>query len=253
MNIVVITQNDPFYLRRNLDYLIRNFPKNCNFSAVVLLSPSPFGKKLNFFQKALETFNIFGLKFLIFYSFQLIKSKIQNSDVKRVLKNHKIPIIYLESSINSSDSLEKISKFNPDLLVSIAANEIFKSSLINLAPKGCINLHTSLLPKYRGLMPSFWVLKNQEEKTGVSVFFVNEGIDTGPIIVQSEISINNRTHRELISESKKLGIEAIIKAIRFIKDGKVKTLPNDDTKMTYFSFPSKEDVQEFRNTGAKFF
>ncbi len=82
---------------------------------------------------------------------------------------------------------------------------------------------------------------------------MNEGIDTGPIIVQSEISINNRTHRELISESKKLGIKAIIKAIKIIKDGKVKTLPNDDTKMTYFSFPSKEDVKEFRNTGAKFF
>ena len=253
MNIVVITQNDPFYLSKNLDYLIRNFPKNCNFSAVVLLNPSPFGKKLSLIQKALETFNVFGLKFLIFYSFQLFKSKLQNKDVKKVLNKYKIPIINLESSIYSSVSLDKISKFNPDLLVSIAGNEIFKNPLIYLAPKGCINLHTSLLPKYRGLMPSFWVLKNQEEKTGVSVFFVNEGIDTGPILVQSEILIKNMTHRELILESKKLGIKAIIKAIQIIKSGKAKPLPNDDCKMSYYSFPSKEDVEEFRKTGAKFF
>jgi len=50
-----------------------------------------------------------------------------------------------------------------------------------LAPKGCLNLHSALLPKYRGLMPSFWVLKNNENKTGVSVFFVDKGIDSGPI------------------------------------------------------------------------
>ena len=63
-------------------------------------------------------------------------------------------------------------------------NQIFKKQIIELAPKGCINLHTALLPKYRGLMPTFWVLKNNEKYTGVSVFFVDKGIDSGPIIVQ---------------------------------------------------------------------
>ena len=69
---------------------------------------------------------------------------------------------------------------------------------------GCINLHTALLPKYRGLMPTFWVLKNNEKNTGVSVFFVDEGIDSGPIIVQKNISIGNMTQQELIVKTKKL-------------------------------------------------
>ena len=125
------------------------------------------------------------------------------ASVNDLLKSKKIKIINIEGSINSSLSLNKIKNCNPDLLVSILGNQIFKRPLIDLAPKGCINLHTAFLPKYRGLMPSFWVLKNNENKTGVSVFFVDEGIDSGPIIIQKEISINNRSLEELIIYTKK--------------------------------------------------
>jgi formyltetrahydrofolate hydrolase len=96
-------------------------------------------------------------------------------------------------------------------------NQIFKSPILNLAPKGCINLHTALLPKYRGLMPTFWVMKNNEKKTGVSVFFVDEGIDSGPIIIQEKLEIGNFTQEQLIKRTKKIGMELISKSIDLIQ------------------------------------
>ena len=159
----------------------------------------------------------------------------------------------MKKSINASSSISQISKFKPDLLISIQGNEIFKSPIINLAPKGCLNLHTSLLPKYRGLMPSFWVLKNREEKTGVSVFFVDEGIDSGPILVQREVKIENMNQAQLIDVTKRVGMECIIEAINKILVGDICTLPNEDSDMTYFGFPEKKDVIAFRKAGSKFF
>lgn len=122
-----------------------------------------------------------------------------------------------------------------------------------MAPEGCLNLHTALLPKYRGLMPSFWVLKNDENYTGVSVFFVDEGIDSGPILVQKKIKIDNRTQQELIRYTKKIGMDAIIEAIELVQSGNYKLISNPDKKMTYYSFPTRKDVKEFRKKEKKFY
>lgn len=254
MKIFLITQNDPFFLSESLKYLIDNMPQHSNIVGCLVSDVSPFGKKETLFQKSKKTYSIFGLSFFLVYSYKFILSKLNRTKhVKYVLAKRKIPIIESKANINQPSSLEMIRSFDPDLLVSIAGNQIFKKNLINLAPKGCLNLHTALLPKYRGLMPSFWVLKNNEEYTGVSVFFVDEGIDSGPIVVQKRIKIGNMSQSELIRHSKKVGMDAIIEAIDLIQRDKVKLIDNNDEEMTYFSFPTKQDVKEFRKIGKKFF
>ena len=102
-------------------------------------------------------------------------------------------------------------------------------------------------------MPTFWVLKNNEKNTGVSVFFVDEGIDSGPIIVQTEVEIGNRTQKELIIHTKKLGMEAIAKSIYLIEKNEVKLIVNDACKKSYYTFPTRQDVLEFKNNGKRFF
>jgi len=161
-------------------------------------------------------------------------------------------LIKLPGSINSQASLDLISHYDPDLIISIAANQIFKSSLINLPKKGIINLHTSLLPLYRGLLPSFWVIKNKEFETGVSVFWVDEGIDSGQIIVQEKLRILGCSQSELIRYTKILGMEAIVSAVSKIMSGDNSTIANDDSKATYYSFPTRKDVKEFLRQGSKF-
>jgi len=254
MRIVVITQDDRFYLAKNIDYLIRNLPCNVVISGCVVSSVSPFGKKESFIKKAFKTFNIFGFNFFLRYSIRyLFALGSKKNKVGATLKKHFIPELQLASSINSSASLERIKQYSPDLLISIGGNEIFKRELIDLAPLGCLNLHTAPLPKYRGLMPSFWVLKNREKSTAVSVFYVDEGIDSGPILVQEKVEINGQSQEELIRETKKIGMDCILKAVSKIIANDVETIPNDDKQMTYFNFPTKNDVREFSKVGAKFF
>ena len=254
MNIVLLTQDDPFFLAENLDYLFSKMPLKIKIKGCIVFDVSPFGKKESFLRKAAKTFYIFGLSFFLRYSFLYIKNKFdKNRSVKFVLKKYSIPIISIKNDINSAQTLNYLKKYEPDLLISLAANRIFKKELIELAAKGCLNLHTALLPEYRGLMPSFWVLKNNEKKTGVSVFFVDEGIDSGPILVQKLIEIKNISWVELIQHTKRIGMQAILEAIELIYNGDFKLIENDHRKSSYYHFPQREDVKEFLKNGKKFF
>jgi methionyl-tRNA formyltransferase len=253
MKILIITQDEPFYLSSNLHYLINNLPKIHKIVGCIVSDVSPFGRRESFLKKAIKTFNIFGTKFFIYYSFKYLYSKIFKKPVRKILKINNISEICLSGSINSSKNLEIIRSYKPDLIISILGNQIFKEQLINLAPKGCINLHTAMLPKYRGLMPTFWVLKNNEKYTGVSVFYVDKGIDSGPIITQEKVKIENKTQAQLIKETKEIGMKLILKSIELINRDKVVLIPNPDKMKTYYTFPTKKDVDEFKRIGKNFF
>ena len=254
MRIILITQDEPFYLASNLAYLLTILPSPSQVVGCVVNDVSPFGKKETFSQKSKKTYNIFGTSFFLHYSIKFLKSKLDgNNTVRRVLKKNGILEIKLDKGINHPESVDKIKALQPDLLISILGNQIFKEDIINLAPKGCLNLHTALLPKYRGLMPTFWVLKNNEKYTGVSVFYVDQGIDSGPIIVQKKVPIGDRSQEELIKYTKKLGMEAIAEAVDRIEKDDVKLITNDAAAKTYFTFPTKEDVKVFRQNGKRFF
>lgn len=253
MRIIIITQKEPFYLGKNLEYLFNNLSEEHEIVGVILTEASPFGKKENFQTKVIKTYKIFGLSFFSFYALKYIYSKTFNKSISQILNQFNIREIKLGNSINSEESLELIKTYKPDLLVSILGNQIFKEPLINLAPKGCINLHTALLPKYRGLMPTFWVLKNNEKHTGVSVFFVDKGIDSGPIIIQERVEIGNKTQQQLINETKQIGMNLILKSIDLIAKGELKLIENPESEKSYFSFPTRKDVKEFKRIGKKFF
>lgn len=254
MRIVIITQNEPFYLAENIKYFLNILPSHSSVVGCVVNDVSPFGKKESFLKKAKKTFSIFGYKFFIHYTLKYLSSKLSSRmNLLKLLNSYDIPIIKLNKSINHSESVGLIRNYQPDLLISILGNQIFKSPIINLAPKGCLNLHTALLPKYRGLMPTFWVLKNNEAYTGVSVFFVDEGIDSGPIVVQKRFKIENRTQEELIKETKILGMQAIAEAIDLIENDNVTLIENSDSEKSYFSFPTRNDVTEFLKAGKRFF
>lgn len=253
MKITLITQDEPFFLSESIKFLIKHLPIGIEISSCVITKASPFGKRKSFLGKILETYKIFGLRFFIYYASKYCSSLLLGKSVKKILKSNHVKIIELVGDINSNQNVKIIKEDKPDLLISILGNQIFRKQIFDLAPKGCLNLHTALLPKYRGLMPTFWVLKNNEKKTGVSIFLVDKGIDSGPILVQKKIEINDKTQAELIRETKLLGMKAIIEAIQLIQDKKVKIIPNPDKDATYYSFPTRKDVIEFKRTGKKFF
>ena len=253
MKIVLITQNEPFFLSSTIEYVIGNLPSGCELGGVIVLNASPFGKRSSFLKRALTTFQVFGANFFLHYAYRLVKSKMLGGDVVSLLKRLHLEAIALNEPINSEASLATIDALKPDLLISIQGNQIFKEALLAIPRLGTLNLHTALLPKYRGLMPTFWVLRNRESVTGASVFFVDEGIDSGPIVVQRKIDILDMSQAELIKASKRIGAECLVEAIRKVMSGNYELLSNEDKDMTYYGFPTREDVKAFLAVGARFF
>ena len=251
--IVILTQNETMFLAPALDYFLRRVNTNCEILGAVVFEASPFGKKQNFIQKMFATIGIFGLEFVARYGVSTIWAKIFGRDVKQIFVKHGVPIIKVIGSVNSDESLSVLRSLEADLFISITGNQIFKKPLLEIPRLGTLNLHTALLPKYRGLMPSFWVLKNKEKQTGVSVFFVDEGIDSGPILVQKKINIEHISQWELIRTTKVLGMEAIIEGIELIQSGDYELIPNKENESTYYSFPTRQDVIEFKKGGNRFF
>ena len=96
MKLLIITQNEPFYLKKNLNFFIQSIELKHDLVACVLTPPSPFGKKESFIVKLTNTFKIFGACFFLYYSFQYVKSLLFNNSVKSILKKNDIPIIKLE-------------------------------------------------------------------------------------------------------------------------------------------------------------
>ena len=170
---------------------------------------------------------------------------------KTMANQYSIPI-YKTKNINSANSLNLIKDLNPDLLVSIFFNQILSKKLLDI-PQDCINIHPAYLPSYKGVSPVFWALANDEPCAGVTVHYIDEGIDTGEIIYQEEIPISpNDTEHSLYFKCCEVGTPLLLKALMDVESGSVKPI-NKDTEGSYFSLPTKQAVRQFRKNGRKFF
>lgn len=149
--------------------------------------------------------------------------------------------VFQPSNINSKESLDYIKSFNPDVIVVIAYGQIFKEEVLNLPKYGCINIHASLLPKYRGAAPINWVLINGEDETGVTIMQMEKGLDTGDMYYKKKIAIKNTDDSEDIHDKlSSLGAEAIVESLEDIISGKLKGEKQDDSKSSYSPMIYKE-------------
>ena len=116
--------------------------------------------------------------------------KIVFSPVKQVAIENNLPV-YQPIKAKEESFVNEIKELNPDVIVVVAYGQILSKEFLEIPKQGCINVHVSLLPKYRGAAPINWVIINGEEKTGVSTMFMDEGLDTGDVILQSEFALDD--------------------------------------------------------------
>lgn len=258
MRLFFLTVEEPFYLP---DFFVQIL-NEVNIETVGAAIVKPLYKKesnLSFINKFINSFGVnnalklsskfYYLKILDrVYKFTNVK---KYHSVKRIFKSYCIPYFEVED-INDSNILLNIKALTPDLIISISLPQVIKNKLLDIPTLGVINLHASLLPKYRGIMPIFWMLLNDEKVGGVTCHFVNEKIDDGEIIVQQEYIIGeNNSLDALIWKSKKIGAEVILEVIKQFKMGTIETQINDPNKAKYYGVPTKEDVKIFLAKGRK--
>jgi len=154
---------------------------------------------------------------------------------------HSIPFIEIEN-VNTPDNIKEIAGYEPDLIVAIAFGQKVGNELINLPPKGAINVHASLLPKYRGAAPINWVIINGETETGISIITLAEKMDAGQILAQEKTQIlPDETAGELHDRLAKIAAQLLIKTIDQITDGKATYIEQDHSKATLASKLKKSD------------
>lgn len=121
---------------------------------------------------------------------------------------------------NNPEFLEEVKKLNPDLICVVAYGKILPQELLDAPKYGCVNVHGSLLPEYRGAAPIQWAVLNGDKKTGVTTMFMNAGMDTGDMILKEEVEIGeDETTGELWDRLKTIGANLLIKTVKEIENG----------------------------------
>ena len=162
------------------------------------------------------------------------------SAVKEVALKHDIPV-YQPTRAKDEAFVAEMAALNPDMIVVAAYGKILPKAIIDMPKYGCINVHTSLLPKYRGSAPINWVIIDGEEKTGVTIMHMDEGIDTGDIILKVEVPIEKKeTAGTLHDKLAATGSKALLEALEQIKAGTAKREKQDDSLSNYVKMLDKQ-------------
>ncbi|MEK6678926.1 MAG: methionyl-tRNA formyltransferase [Nitrospirota bacterium] len=148
--------------------------------------------------------------------------------------------------------LNALKEINPDIIVVAAYGKILPKDIIQLPRYGCINVHASLLPKYRGAAPINWAIINGEKETGITIMQMDEGLDTGGILLQKGIEITKEdTAETLTNKLSKIGAGLLIEGLNAIEKGEIKAIPQDNSKASYAPMLKKEDGQIDWTKGAE--
>lgn len=159
--------------------------------------------------------------------------KIQMPPVKEIAIKYDISV-YQPDSLKNAEVETLLQQLQPDLIIVIAYGKILPEWILNLPKYGCINLHASILPKYRGAAPIQWSILNGDDKTGITIMQMDKGMDTGDIldIIETDI-MPNETSGELFERLAKMGGDNILEVLEKLQDGKLIPIKQNENEASY--------------------
>ena len=159
--------------------------------------------------------------------------------------------VYQPDSVNEKDTIDRLIEINPDVIVVVAFGQILKKDLLNIPKYGCLNIHASILPKYRGAAPINWAIINGEKETGITIMEMDEGLDTGDILKVERIPIEKDDDSISIHDKlSHLGAKLIIQVLEEMRMGKIEKTPQNHELSSYAPMLSKETGRiDWNNNG----
>ena len=155
--------------------------------------------------------------------------KLVASPVKEYAIEKKMKLFQPEKITNNTEFKDEIKKLMPDLVCVVSYGVILPKSFLKIPPLGCINVHPSMLPKYRGSAPIQWAVLNGDKTTGVTVMYLNEQMDAGDIITQKEVEIGeDETTGELWNRLSLIGADLLLESVKKIENGTVERIPQGE-------------------------
>jgi methionyl-tRNA formyltransferase len=244
MNMVFLTTDDPIYLPSLFDRVLAVHAR----SSSVFVVP-PLYKNQTPVQAAWRYFRTFGAAATWKLLARTVRAKLRRRSVATVCEHHDVPC-ELVRDVNDPAFLDRLRTMETELIVSVSCPQIFKRPLIDLPKRGCLNVHGAILPQYRGIMPSFWMLANDEKRAGISIFFVNDDVDAGELCGQRTFEIRpGESLDEFLSRSKAIAADLLLEVLAEIESGVVSRTPLDLSEGSYYSWPDRQAVRRFQATG----
>ncbi|MBI5184255.1 MAG: methionyl-tRNA formyltransferase [Nitrospinae bacterium] len=166
---------------------------------------------------------------------------IESSPIKREALRHDIPVFQPEN-VREENFKKNLTALRPDIIVVVAFGQIIPKGILGLPSFGCVNLHASLLPKYRGAAPMEWALIKGETRTGNTTMLMDEGLDSGDILLQEEIMIPSGADVTFLYERlSKSGARLVLETLEKLEAGKITPRPQNPEEVTYAPRLKKED------------
>lgn len=156
-----------------------------------------------------------------------------------------IPVFRIKSP-NNKKFLEELRALKPDIIIN-QSQSILKRELLEIPSIGVLNRHNALLPKNRGRLTPFWVLFKEETETGVSIHFVEEGLDSGKIVVQEKYLVDKRDgFNKIVKKNYRIAPQAMLKALQLLESGDAELMDNNDSDATYNTTPTLKEALRYR-------
>jgi methionyl-tRNA formyltransferase len=261
MSVVLLTMDEPIYMPSYIEPVVR---AHRDALSEVIIAPHP-GEDLG--TVARQRYRMFGpvaffrygIRFGVGKLLSLLPASVghrltgQYHSVQSVCRAHGVATT-TEPDINATAVVERLNDADPDLILSIACGQKLGSELLAIPTHGSINLHGSLLPKYRGRATAFWVLYENEPESGVTAHYMIEEFDAGDIVMQRRFDIaDDDSMDDIYRKVTETGSEMAIDIIQTVlNEGEFQTRPNDTTAGEYYSLPDSEARTEFKRRGNDF-
>jgi methionyl-tRNA formyltransferase len=257
MRIVFITQDDPIYILPFFDEFFRQELGEIEVAAIFSCKTMGDRGRMRLLRDLLYLYGPFGLLRLLFRNlgFKIMAWLPAQSTAKRfysvaqICRAFKVPHVLIGNP-NREEFSSRIAGFSPDLLVSVACPYILKEKLLSLPPLGCINVHHAPLPRYKGMMPTFWQMYHGEKKVGVTIHTMAARVDEGNALLQEQLPIVEGESLDcLIRRTKRQGAHCMLKVLHQIAQQTQTQLSLTTQPGSYFTFPTPAEIKEFRRRG----
>lgn len=245
LRVLVVTADDPLYVACFFEELIPAVPDSVRIVGVTILPA--FQERLP--TTAKRVLRLYGPVDFTRLCLRFAGLRMRGRGISRLTKKAGIPLIGTRS-VNSEDYLRRVAELAPDVIVSVAAPEIFRPPLLSMPRLGCLNIHSGRLPAYRGMMPVFWQLLKGETAAVVTVHEMVEAIDAGRVLDTVEVPLkrHDRLSRAMVA-AKHAGATLLVEVLDRLRRGCVAFRDDSPDDDCYYSFPEPEHVRALRARG----
>ncbi|HKF21398.1 MAG TPA: formyltransferase family protein [Candidatus Angelobacter sp.] len=257
MRIVFLTQDDPIYILPFFDEFFRQDLAEIEVAGIFSCKTMGERGRMKLLRELLHLYGSVGLIGLLARRTYLkvaerwpaTTAAKRFCSVSQICRAFKIPHTFIGNP-NREEFKRSIAALTPDLLVSVACPYILKEELLSLPPRGCVNIHHAPLPRYKGMMPTFWQMYHGERQLGLTIHTMAARLDEGCALLQEHVPIRpGESLDSLIRRSKRQGAHSMLKVLRQFAQGTQSVLPPNHEQGSYFTFPTAAEIKEFRRRG----